>query len=63
MVTKTFKSFLDADYWVVELGPVINDKYDYAIVAEPTRSFMWVLSRNPLLYSSKYGDTHKIWLT
>jgi apolipoprotein D and lipocalin family protein len=31
------------DYWIVELG----DNYDYAVVSEPGRSTLWILSRTP----------------
>ncbi len=29
------------DYWVIELG----DNYEYAVVGEPKRGFLWILSR------------------
>jgi apolipoprotein D and lipocalin family protein len=29
------------DYWIVELG----DNYEYAVVSEPGRSTLWILSR------------------
>ena len=31
------------DYWVLELG----DGYEYAVVGEPDRRYLWVLSRTP----------------
>lgn len=43
-----FLSWLDkvwGDYWVVDLGA----EYEYAIVSEPSRKFLWVLSRTPQL--------------
>ena len=43
------------DYWIVELGPIVNGKYDYVIVSEPWKKFMWVLSRDPVTYYEKYG--------
>ncbi|MEI6737168.1 MAG: lipocalin family protein [Pseudomonadota bacterium] len=33
------------DYWVIELEP----SYRYAIVSEPSRKFLWILSRTPKL--------------
>ncbi len=33
------------DYWVIELEP----SYQYAIVSEPSRKFLWILSRTPRL--------------
>ncbi|RZL09358.1 MAG: lipocalin [Rubrivivax sp.] len=34
-----------ADYWVIQLA---ND-YRYAVVGEPTREYLWILSRTPTL--------------
>jgi apolipoprotein D and lipocalin family protein len=36
------------DYWVVDLAP----EGRYAIVSEPSREYLWVLSRQPALTSS-----------
>lgn len=33
------------DYWVIELAP----DYRYAVVGEPSRQYLWVLSRTPAL--------------
>ena len=33
------------DYWVIELAP----DYRYAVVGEPSRQYLWVLSRTPEL--------------
>jgi apolipoprotein D and lipocalin family protein len=33
----------EAPYWIIELEP----DYQYAVVSEPTRSFLWILSRTP----------------
>ena len=33
------------DYWVIELAP----DYRYAVVGEPSRQYLWVLSRTPVL--------------
>lgn len=32
-------------YWIIELG----DNYEYAVVSEPQRSTLWILSRSPEL--------------
>jgi apolipoprotein D and lipocalin family protein len=34
-----------APYWVIQLA----DDYRYAVVGEPTRKFLWILSRTPTL--------------
>lgn len=47
----TFFWPFSGDYWIVGLG----HDYEYAIVAEPRRKYLWILSRtprmNPTLYS------------
>lgn len=44
----------DAPYWVVELGPVVDGKYDYAIVSDNFSAFLFVLARNPDSFRTKY---------
>ncbi|CAD8079240.1 unnamed protein product [Paramecium primaurelia] len=44
------------DYWIIELGPLINKQYQWAIVSEPEMLLMWVLSRNPQQYREEYED-------
>ena len=42
----TFPSIpFPADYWIIQLG----ENYEYAVVGEPTRSTLFVLSRTPTL--------------
>jgi len=46
----SFLSFLGlrlfaADYWIIDLG----SDYEYAVVGHPSRTFGWILSRNPTL--------------
>ena len=31
------------DYWILDLGP----NYEYAIIGEPDRKYLWILSRSP----------------
>jgi apolipoprotein D and lipocalin family protein len=40
------------DYWVIELG----ENYDYAVVGDPSRDYLWVLSRTPQMDSKQYDD-------
>jgi apolipoprotein D and lipocalin family protein len=50
-----FLSFLSAvwgDYWVIELGP----DYSYAVVGEPKREYLWVLSREPRMPEPLYAE-------
>ncbi|KAM3132786.1 hypothetical protein pb186bvf_015091 [Paramecium bursaria] len=43
-----------ANYWVVAVGPIINGSYQWALVSEPSKTFMWVLARNPTEYAKLY---------
>ena len=31
------------DYWILDLGP----NYEYAVIGEPDRKYLWILSRSP----------------
>lgn len=33
------------DYWIVELG----ENYEYSVVSEPSRKYLWILSRTPVM--------------
>lgn len=45
---------LDAPYWVLALGPVVNGFYDYAIVSDNLSAFLFVIARDPETYATKY---------
>ena len=48
-----FLSFLPivwGDYWVIELGP----NYEYAVIGEPSRKYLWILSRSPKMDDALY---------
>jgi len=38
------------DYWVL----ILNSFYEYAVVGEPSRKFLWILSRTPALDKGTY---------
>jgi apolipoprotein D and lipocalin family protein len=38
------------DYWVIGLSP----EYQYAIVGEPSRKYLWILSRTPSMEDTTY---------
>ena len=40
----------EGDYWILELG----EDYEYAVVGEPSRSFLWILAREPTLDQTLY---------
>jgi len=48
----TFFGPFEGDYWILELG---ND-YEYAVVGDPSRKFLWILSREPGLDDGLYHD-------
>lgn len=41
----SFLPFVWGDYWIIDLAP----DYSYAVVGEPDRKYMWVLSRTPAM--------------
>jgi len=38
------------DYWIIDL----DEKYQYAVVSEPDRQYLWILSRTPTMDTSLY---------
>ena len=38
------------DYWILDLGP----NYEYAVVGEPGRKYLWILSRSPRMDEELY---------
>ncbi len=41
------------DYWVIDLDP----QYQVAVVSDPHREYLWILSRTPQLDKKVYEDT------
>jgi apolipoprotein D and lipocalin family protein len=41
-----------ADYWIIDLSP----NYRYAVISEPKREMLWILSRTPSLDNETYDD-------
>lgn len=41
--------FVWGKYWIIDLGA----DYDYAVVGEPGRKYLWILSRTPVLDEAK----------
>lgn len=40
------------DYWIVDLG----EDYDYSVVSEPGRKYLWILSRTPQITEQRYRE-------
>jgi lipocalin len=43
-------------YWIIELGPIVNDQYEYSIVSDPNRISLFVLTRDVDLFYTKYDS-------
>jgi apolipoprotein D and lipocalin family protein len=43
------------DYWILELGK----DYEYAVVGEESRKYLWILSRTPQMDETTYNDLLK----
>jgi len=48
----SFFPLFEADYWIIDLGP----DYEYAVVGEPSRRFLWILSRTPNMDEAVYEE-------
>lgn len=44
-----------ADYWVIRLGK----DYEYAVVSQPDRKYLWILSRTPQMEATFYDELVK----
>jgi apolipoprotein D and lipocalin family protein len=44
----SFLSFVWGNYWIIDLAP----DYTYAVIGEPSRKYLWILSRTPELDES-----------
>ena len=42
----------EGDYWIIDL----DEDYQWAVVGEPSRRFLWVLSRTPTMDDALYED-------
>lgn len=48
----TFFLFVKGDYWIME----VCDDYQYAVVGEPTRKNLWILSREKEMHEDLYQE-------
>lgn len=57
----------EGSYWIVKLGPIINNSYQYAVISGPLNSFfatrfsLYVLARNRDIYNQTYKHEVKDW--
>ena len=47
----------EAPYWVLELGPIVDNLYDYAIVSDNNALTLFVLTRNVENFYKIYNET------
>jgi len=52
LMVKFFSTF-ESDYWVIDLD---EENYSYAVVSQPSRKFLWILSRTPKMDSDLYNE-------
>lgn len=43
------------DYWIIDLDP----NYEYAVIGEPSRKYLWILSRTPKMDDALYAELTK----
>jgi lipocalin len=53
---------VDSPYWVVKLGEIINNEYQYSIVSVPSGISLWVLARDIENFYNKYDDEVRTYL-
>jgi len=47
----------DGPYWVVKLGEVKNNQYQYSIITVPSKISLWVITRNVQEFYNEYAQT------
>jgi len=47
---------VDSPYWIIKLGEVINNQYQYSIITTPSGISLWVLVRDIDTYLNLYDD-------
>jgi apolipoprotein D and lipocalin family protein len=47
----------DGPYWVVKLGEIKNEQYQYSIITVPSQISLWVITRNVQEFYDKYAES------
>ena len=47
----SFLPFVWGDYWIIDVAP----DYSYAVIGEPSRKYLWVLSRVPVMDEAEFN--------
>ena len=45
-----------APYWIIKIGPIINNEYQYSVVSDPYKIGLYVLARDVNEYYELYND-------
>lgn len=45
---------VDSPYWILKLGEVVDNQYQYSIITTPSYISLWVLTRNLTRFFEKY---------
>jgi lipocalin len=53
---------VDSPYWIVKLGEVVDNQYQYSIVATPSGISLWVLTRDVDRFNELYSEEVKDFL-
>jgi len=53
---------VDSPYWIVKLGEVINEEYQYSIISVPSGISLWVITRDVNNFYKKYDTEVKTYL-
>jgi apolipoprotein D and lipocalin family protein len=48
---------MDGPYWVVKLGEVKNQQYQYSIITVPSQISLWVITRNVEEFYDEYAES------
>ena len=54
---------VDAPYWIVELGEIKDEQYQYSIITSPSGISLWVLTRNVDAFYEEYDTEVKEFLS
>ena len=53
---------MPAPYWVIKIGPIENEEYQYSVVSDPYKLGLYVLVRNVEEYYELYNDEVMLFL-
>ena len=56
-LTVELKDLKPAPYWILELGPIVEDNYQYSIVSDNLALSLFVLARNVDDFYKTYDST------